>query len=390
MRPLLIGLSPNTTSDDVRLSLSLLANPLSWTTGPMLQKLTTSLSTYFNGASVFLFDSGRTSLTTGLQALDLQSDDEVLLQAFTCIAVPQAVKKADATPIFVDIGSDLNMDLFDLEKKITSKSRAIIVQHTFGAPANMDDALAIAKKHRLFTIEDCAHSLGGTWRGKKLGTIGDAAILSFGRDKVISGVDGGVLLINNLKIAESVKSAWTKTHFPARGEVVRSLLHPLITMAGRRLYGRFFFGQALIGGARAVGLLEKKNFGARLPNALAALAFHQWEKLEEMNARRRTISKRYREDLNVPGIIHPQQENDVYLRYPILLDDPENLRAFAKSQGILLGDWYNSAIGYTHGLCPQAERACQSIVNLPTMSWMTDKDADRIIGMLKEWLHGRH
>ncbi|MDP3724810.1 MAG: aminotransferase class I/II-fold pyridoxal phosphate-dependent enzyme, partial [bacterium] len=332
------------------------------------------------------FDSGRTSIATFLQALGLQSGDEVLCQAFTCIAVPQAVRKANGTPIFVDIGSDLNMDVSDLEKKITSKSRAIIVQHTFGAPADLDAILAIAKKHRLFLIEDCAHSLGGVWNGKKLGTIGDAAILSFGRDKAISGVDGGALLVNNPKIAESVKSAWSNTHFPARGEVVRSLLHPLITMAGRRLYGRFFLGQALIGGVRMIGLLEKKNFGARLPHALAELALLQWGRLEAMNARRRTISKRYREELDVPGVEHPQRENDVFLRYPLLVDDPQSLRQFAKSQGILLGDWYNRPFGS----CPQAERVCKSIVNLPTMPWMIEADVDRVIHIVKEWISENH
>ncbi|MDP3724024.1 MAG: aminotransferase class I/II-fold pyridoxal phosphate-dependent enzyme, partial [bacterium] len=177
-RPLLIGLSPNTTSADVRHALSALFHPSTWLQGDTLRKFEEELSRYFDGADVFLFDSGRTSIVTVLNALDLQSGDEVLCQAFTCIAVPQAVRKANGTPIFVDIGSDLNMDVSDLEKKITSKSRAIIAQHTFGAAADLDVISAIAKKHRLVLIEDCAHSLGGTWKGKKLGTIGDAAILS--------------------------------------------------------------------------------------------------------------------------------------------------------------------------------------------------------------------
>lgn len=399
-RPLLIGLSPNTTSDDVRLSLSLLADPSSWIHGESLKKLEVLLSSYFHGASVFLFDSGRTSLTAILNALDLQSDDEVLLQAFTCIAVPEAIKKARGMPIYVDVSGDLNMDPSDLEAKITKKSRAVIVQHTFGAAARLDAIAGIAKRHNLFLIEDCAHSLGGTFHEKKLGSIGDAAILSFGRDKVISSVNGGAVIVNNAKIADRVKLEWMNAHFPARGEVVRSLLHPMVTMLARRLYGAFFLGQALMGGAKMIGLLEKKNFGARLPNALAVLAIAQWGKLDAMNARRRTISNRYRTELNIPEIEHPQQENNVFLRYPILVENPENLRVYAKTQRMLLGDWYSSpvapfavdldAVNYARGSCPQAERACQRIVDLPTMPWMIDADVDRIIGMVKEWLHDRH
>ena len=116
--------------------------------------------------------------------------DEVLVQAFTCVAVPNSVLWAQATPVYADIDATLNIDPIDVEKKITNRTKAIIVQHTFGIPADMDALVALAKKHNILLIEDCAHSLGATYKGKKVGTFGDAAFFSFGRDKVVSSVFG--------------------------------------------------------------------------------------------------------------------------------------------------------------------------------------------------------
>ncbi|MFH1859640.1 MAG: DegT/DnrJ/EryC1/StrS family aminotransferase [bacterium] len=105
--------------------------------------------------------------------------DEVLVEGFTCVVVPNAVIFAGAKPIYVAPDpKTYNMDINQIETKITPKTKAIIAQHTFGLPADMDLILDISRKHNLMVIEDCAPAMGATYKGKKVGTLGDAAFFS--------------------------------------------------------------------------------------------------------------------------------------------------------------------------------------------------------------------
>ena len=131
-----------------------------------------------------------------IKSFDITYGDEVIVQAFTCLAVPEVVIWCGAKPVYLDIDESLNLDIRLLEKSISSKTRIIIVQHTFGIPAKIDMIKKIAQKHNIILIEDCAHSLGAKYNSQKIGTFGDAAFFSFGRDKVISSVFGGLAFIN--------------------------------------------------------------------------------------------------------------------------------------------------------------------------------------------------
>src|SRR3990167_7916546 len=180
-----ISLSPNAQNDDRRLAASILVQPWKWRQGNALNDFAQALKTYLGVRHhPILFNSGRSALYTLLQALNLQKDDEVLLQSFTCNAVPNPILWAGAKPVYVDMEKDgWNMDPLDLTRKITPRSRAIIVQHTFGIPADMEAIMRIAQNNKLFLIEDCAHALGAEHDGTKIGTLGDAAFFSFGRDR---------------------------------------------------------------------------------------------------------------------------------------------------------------------------------------------------------------
>jgi len=128
----------------------------------------------------YLFGSARSSLYALLKALNYNPGSEVLLTGFTCEVVPNAIINAGCVPVYIDINStDYCMDPSLVEKSITVKTKAIIIQHTFGIPAQMDKLLCIANKYNLFVIEDCAVSLGSKFQGKLTGTFGDAAIFSF-------------------------------------------------------------------------------------------------------------------------------------------------------------------------------------------------------------------
>ncbi|MCG2691908.1 aminotransferase class I/II-fold pyridoxal phosphate-dependent enzyme, partial [Microgenomates group bacterium] len=191
-KPILIGLSPNTDKTDVWLALKLLLQPWRWQKGKALAELETILKKYFNLPHCYLVNAGRSALYLGLKSLNLHSGDEVLYQGFTCAVVPQAIIKAGAKPVSVNC-LNFNLDVHDLLKKISSRSKALIIQHTFGNPDDLKAIIKICGQHQLVLIEDCAHALGAKYQGKPIGSFGDMTVLSFGRDKVISSVFGGAL-----------------------------------------------------------------------------------------------------------------------------------------------------------------------------------------------------
>jgi 8-amino-3,8-dideoxy-alpha-D-manno-octulosonate transaminase len=141
--------------------------------------------------------SGTAALKLALLALGIKPGDEVITQSFTFIATVEAILDIGAIPIITEIDESLNMDPKDLEKKITNKTKAIIPVHMLGVSAKMDKILSIAKKFKIPVLEDSAQALGGTYKGKLLGTLGDIGIYSLDIGKVITTGEGGVIVTNN-------------------------------------------------------------------------------------------------------------------------------------------------------------------------------------------------
>jgi len=197
LKPITISLSPNTEKDDILLALRLIFQPWKWKRGKAIKELENQFKEYLGVKYAFSFNSGRSSLMAILSSLDLEQGSEVLLQAFTCNAAANPILWSGLKPIYVDCDEDdFNIDVENLERKITSKSRVVIVQHTFGLPAEMDKILDIVRQNNLILNEDCAHSLGAKYRGQKMGTFGKAAFFSFSRDKIISSIYGGMAVTN--------------------------------------------------------------------------------------------------------------------------------------------------------------------------------------------------
>ena len=433
MQNLFISLSPNVEEEDRRLVWRLFWRPWRWKQGRAIALCEQWFQEYFGVERAWSVNSGRSGLLLILQALGIHPGDEVLLQAFTCNAVPNPVLWVGATPIYIDIDEEsLNMDPADLEKKITSRAKAIIVQHTFGYPADMDRILAIAKKHNLVVIEDCAHALGARYtstsnpsqpplptlrsgqvakgRGKLVGTLGDVAFFSFGRDKVISSVYGGMIISKNQRIKESLESLYQKLSYPGLYWIKQQLRHPIVMEWIIRWYGvgKFFLValQKLHLLSLAVQPKEKRGlrpsfFPRRLPNALAALAFSQLQRLERFNTHRREIAETYSSSLiDLPagrqGSYHHLQLKNaseaIFLRYTVRHPNAHAILKTARKQGLYLGDWYTSVIApadsdlfamhYAPGSCPRAERLSKEVLNLPTHIRMTQEDAERIVQFL--------
>ena len=146
--------------------------------------------------------SGMAALTSALIGMGVGPGDEVIVPAYTYIATATAVLATGAIPVVAEINKTLMIDPEDIEKKISPRTKVIIPVHMKGYAADMDAVMAVAKKHNLMVLEDSCQAVGGTYKGKRLGTIGDAGAFSFNYFKVISAGEGGALLTNNKEIFE--------------------------------------------------------------------------------------------------------------------------------------------------------------------------------------------
>lgn len=141
--------------------------------------------------------SGTAAIACAVTALGLGVNDEVIIPAFSWFSDYSALVTLGILPVFADIGEDMNLDPEDFEKKITPNTKAVICVHYQGTPCRMDEILAIAKKHNILVIEDVAQAFGGSYKGKRLGTMGDIAIASFQTHKIITSGEGGMVMTNN-------------------------------------------------------------------------------------------------------------------------------------------------------------------------------------------------
>ena len=405
LKPISISLSPNTEKDDIRLAFRLLFKPKTWKRGKAILKLEESFKKYFNVKYAFSFNSGRSAFLAILNSLDFKKGDEILLQAFCCNAVVNPIIWSGLKPIFVDCDEKtFNIDIDDLKRKISKRSRAVVVQHTFGQSANIQEIAQICNSHNLIMVEDCAHALGAKYHGYKLGILGQAAFFSFGRDKVISSVYGGVAICHDSKIAEKIKNYQEKISYPNNYWTFQQLLHPILMnkliLPTYRILGKYLlvFFQQLNILSKAVHKKEKTGkkpmyFPAKMPNALALLALKQLEKLERFNSHRLEIAKIYYEKLDKKKfILAPILAENIYLRYTVKSENAHLIIKRAWKENLLIGDWYASPIaprgtdfkkvGYEAGTCPKAEKLAKNVFNLPTHINIDQKEAERIIQFL--------
>ncbi len=404
-----ISLSPNSQKDDVLLAIKTVLNPGIWKNGDTILYIQQWFEKYFNVSLVKAYNSGRSALYAILCSFGIRDGDEVIVQAYSCLAVSEVIKWVGGKPIFVDIDETFNIDVHQLELKITKKTKAIIIQNTFGTPAEIEKILKIARTYKLLVIEDCAHSLGAEYKMRKIGSFGDAAFFSFGRDKVVSCVFGGVAILankyKNTDIEKKFINQWQNSPEPSYFWILQQLFHPIAFSVILPTY-EIYVGKILLYLLQKARLLsfpifteEKVGmkpsiFPARLPNALALLAIKQLGKIESYNSHRRMLSNYYRAKLsNIQSIQLPIHiEGAIYLRYTILINNPREIMKAGKKHGILLGNWYHECIdpentskiaGYTEGSCVTAERIAAMSVNLPTNINTSLEDAKKIVSFLK-------
>ena len=200
--------------------------------------------------------NGTCALHTALAGLGVGPGDEVICTSYSFIASSFCALQAGALPVFVDCGTDhlINPDL--IEDAITERTKAIVVVHLYGMVADMDPILAIAKKHNLYVVEDCAQCFGGVYKGKKAGTIGDVGCFSFCQSKhFTTGGEGGMVVTNNEDLA------WECRSFRDHGYDVKAKLN-LLEMEGKQLYihRRVGFNFRMTEMQSQIGLCELERF----------------------------------------------------------------------------------------------------------------------------------
>lgn len=356
--------------------------------------------------SIFFYWKGRVALYTILKAIGVKPGDEVLLPGFTCVVVPNAIIYTGAKPVYVDISAgDYNMDINKLKKSITSKTKAILCQNTFGLSANVEEIIDIAKKNNLFTIEDCTHGFGGLYNGRPNGSYCDAAFFSTQWNKPFSTGIGGFAVINNKELLDKLHSLDSEKIKPDfKDKVILSFLiffrkyfindHTQIFLVNLfRILSKY---NIVVGSNQGIELSSTKmpeGYQKDISSVQLSAGIKNIKKLPALNRLRKINAASYSEFLrknNRNYVPESQFKNHLFLKYPLLAKDRDKFFRLAKKSGIVLGDWFLSPLhpvqhdlekwGFEEKSCPIAVEIAAKIVNLPT----DIKDIKKVLVFLQE------
>jgi len=340
---------------------------------------------------VTLFWRGRVAMYAILRALGIGRGDEVVVPAFTCVAVPNAVLYTGATPVYADIDeATYTADPAAVAAAMTPRTKAVLAQNTFGLSADLDALREIAARHGAAVIDDCTHGLGGTYKGRPNGSASHAAFYSTQWSKPISTGLGGIAVTTDAALAREL--AAFERAAPEPGVRDRALLGamllareriatPRTIRAGRAAY-RTVSRAGVVPGSSSGGELEgtemPESFVARLSGFQARLARRRLATLDGAVRRRRAVAAGYSEWLAAHGKtapFEPEPGGHAFLRYPIRVWERDAFGKEADRRGVMLGDWFHSPLypiddnlerwGYRQGSSPVAERVSAEIVNLP-------------------------
>ena len=256
---------------------------LELTKGSKVGLFETAFSSCFTMPSVAT-SSGTSALHLALIALGITDKDEAILPSYTCLAVALPVLYQQARPVLVDVTDDFNISPSDIRKKITDKTKAVIVPHMFGYPADLDEIRELCDDKNIYLIEDCAQSIGAEYKGKKVGTLGDISIFSFYATKIISSIQGGMVCTKN--------SDWIQT--------IKDLRYHDQVRADEDLDPRLKYSYSMSDVGAAMGLVQLKR-------------------LDEFIGRRRAIAKIYGEELDdsVMKPVESEHRKHVFSRFVV-------------------------------------------------------------------------
>ncbi|MBI3378776.1 MAG: DegT/DnrJ/EryC1/StrS family aminotransferase [Nitrospirae bacterium] len=343
-------------------------------TGPKVHKFEGMFKEYKGRRFAIALNSCTSALHLSMLVIGIKPGDEVIVPAMTFAATANAVIHTGGIPIFADCEKDtMNIDPEDIERKITSKTKAIIPVHFAGRAGNMDAIMNIAKRHNMRVIEDCAHAIESEYKGKTTGTFGELGCFSFYVTKNIVTGEGGMVITDNEDYANKIKIL---------------ALHGMSKDAWRRFSDEGYKHYQVV----------YSGFKYNMMDIQAAIGIHQLPRIEKYWKRRQKIWNRYNEafkDLPVftPAPVEPNTRHAYHL-YTLLLDidnlkitrdkfldemTKQNIGIGVHYIALHLHPYYQNTYGYKRGDFPNAEWISDRTVSLPISAKLTDEDVEDVI-----------
>ena len=339
--------------------------------GPVVSEFEQQFAEYVGTSHAIGCNSGTDALYLAILALEIGPGDEVITPSFTFFATAEMVSQTGATPVFVDIDPlTFNLDPHKLEAAITSKTKAIIPVHLFGQAVDMTTVTAIAEKHNLFVIEDCAQATGAKWQDKQVGSWGHLNAFSFFPTKNLGGCgDGGAVTTNDPVLADKVRML--KEH-----------------------------------GSRQRYFHEAIGINSRLDALQAAILQIKLRYLDEWNQQRRQAAQLYTELLTpIPHLILPTEIDGgehVWNQYTIRIQNNDSqeisrnaVREKLQESGVISMIYYPiplhlqvvyQSLGYPLGSFPQTEAIAEQVLSLPMFPGINIEEQKQVAYALKETL----
>ncbi|MCB2180228.1 DegT/DnrJ/EryC1/StrS family aminotransferase [bacterium] len=349
-------------SEEVDKAIASVLDRTAFILGPEVSRFEKAFAEYCGADYGIGVSSGTSALELAIRAFGIGQGDEVITVANTFIATALGITYAGATPVLVDANPDnYLMDAALVEKAITPRTKAIIPVHLYGQPVDMDPILALAKKHNLVVIEDACQAHGATYKGKKAGSLGDAAAFSFYPAKNLGGYgDGGMVVTNNAEAAEFI-------HVMSNVGQTKKYYHKL------------------------------KGYNHRLDNLQAAILEVKLPYLDEWNASRQKLAKQYLDRLSGSEYIlpiDPEYGDGVWHLFVIRVQQREELMEYLNAKGISTGIHYPIPIhmheayqdlDYKAGDFPISEQYASEILSLPMFPDMTSDMVDYVADALLDF-----
>ena len=353
------------------------------TTGPRVQKFEDQLKSYLGAPHALTVSSATAGLHLALLTLDLDPGDEVITTAMTFVATLNTIEHAGGCPVLVDIDDSYNMDLDQLESAITPRTKAIMPVHFTGLPMDLDPIYALAEKHNLTVIEDCAQAIGGIYKGKRLGSFGHFQVFSFHPNKNMTTGEGGCVTTRDDAAAEKMKSL--RFHGINRDAFNR------FSKEGSQFYD-----------------VVTPGYKYNMMDIQAALGMHQLEDLDTFIEKRTHLVERYMEafkdfeGLQLPVLPSHDHTHTWHLYIPLLNTEKSainrnDLLTKMKDFNVGLGyhyqaphlfTYYRDTYGYEEGDFPHAEDFANRAMSLPLFPTLTEEAQDHVIHTLKTLIKG--
>ncbi|MFO7772807.1 MAG: UDP-4-amino-4,6-dideoxy-N-acetyl-beta-L-altrosamine transaminase [Dehalococcoidia bacterium] len=350
------------------------------TQGPKVDEFERRVAEYCGAGYAVAVSSGTAALHAACAVAGISRGDEAITTPITFAATANTVVYCGGRPVFADIGEDtLNIDVREIEKRLSPKTKAVLPVDFAGHPADLDEIRTLARKRNLVVIEDACHALGAEYKGRKIGSLSDMTVLSFHPVKHITTGEGGMVLTDSKQYYERLKA------FRHHGIVKNQ--------NALKNDGPWYYE------------IPEPGYNLRITDFQCALGISQLKKLDRFVQRRREIASRYNDALSgIEEVITPVELGDVKAAYHIyviqlrtdMLDvsrkevfealQAENIGVNVHYMPLHLHPFYKKEFGYRKGDHPRAERYYERAITLPLFPKMSDDDVEDVIEAVQKVL----